>query len=95
MDSINNELASLQSRIAHLEEMKKAIPATKTLQQIRNEISGDLARSKHSQAATAAAFHDQRRLDLVNAIIESLEKIHTRLDKLENNGESSCKLAKL
>jgi hypothetical protein len=52
-------------------------PTPKTLEAIRDEIKAALARNAYSKSVPLAAFYDGKRLELVEAIIESLKTIKT------------------
>jgi hypothetical protein len=83
--SIDTELASLYARIAQLEEAKKAPPPVKSLEAIRDETEMNLKRNSYSKSIPLAAFYDRKRLETVNAVLDSLNRIHARLDALEKH----------
>lgn len=81
--TIDTELATLHARIAQLEEAKKVPPPVKSLETIRDETATALNNPKYVRTAALAAFYDRQRLETVQAILESLNRIHARLDALE------------
>jgi len=52
-------------------------PTPKTLEAIRDEIKAALAQNSYSKSVPLASFYDRQRLELVEAIIESLKTIKT------------------
>jgi len=82
MSTIDTELATLHARIAQLEEAKKVPPPVKSLETIRDETANVLSNPKYVRD-TRGAFYDRQRLEIVQAILESLNRIHARLDALE------------
>jgi len=57
--------------------------SVKSLETIRDEVRARLARNSYSKSVPLAAFYDRQRLEDVEAVLESLKMIHTRLDALE------------
>jgi len=57
--------------------------SVKSLETIRDEVRAHLARNSYSKSVPLAAFYDRQRLEDVEAVLESLKMIHTRLDALE------------
>ena len=82
--SIDTELATLHARIAQLEEAKKVPPPVKSLEAIRDETASALANNRYSKSVPLAAFYDRQRLDTIYAVLDSLNRIHARLDALES-----------
>lgn len=84
MSTIDTELATLHARIAKLEEAKKVPPPVKSLEEIRDETASALKNNRYSKNVPLAAFYDRQRLDTISAVLESLNRIHARLDALES-----------
>ena len=61
----------------------------KSLETIRDEVKVKLARNRYSKSIPLASFYDRQRLEDVEAILESLKVIHTRLDALEKRSLST------
>ena len=78
------ELATLHSRIAQLEEAKKIVPPINSLEVIRDGITIKLKNNRYSKSVPLAAFYDSQRVETINAILDALTKINSRLDALEN-----------
>jgi len=87
MNSIDNELATLRTRIAQLEEMKRSTPPTPTPQEILNKMKesakNNAQRKNESPVATACRFMNQDNIHMLESIIDSLNSIHSRIDALE------------
>lgn len=67
-----------------MQESKKIVPPTTTLEVIRNEIATKLNNNRYSKSIPLAAFYDWQRVETINAILDALTKINSRLDALEN-----------
>jgi hypothetical protein len=88
MASIDAELATLHARIAQLEEAKKAPPPPKsTLEQLivdrKRTIENSYHRNNMSDASKAGILTCLSEVQMLESIIESLNRIHARLDALE------------
>ena len=86
--SIDTELATLHARIAQLEKEKNTPPpptitAEKLLEQRLKQAKTDNSRPKESPIATACRFSRQSENEMLESIVESLKRIHSRLDALE------------
>ena len=87
MNSIDNELATLHARIAELEKEKNTPPPKITPQKL---LERKLEAAKHNQwrknespVATACRFSRESENEMLESIVESLNKINARLDALE------------
>lgn len=78
------ELVTLHARIAQLAEAKKIVHPVKSLEVIRDETNAELKNNRYSKNVPLAAFYDSQRLETINAILDALMKINSRLDALEN-----------
>jgi len=85
MNSIDNELALLHARISKLEEMKKT-PQPKTLEEVRDETKNQLTK-KYSSSVPLARYYDEKKLEMLEAILDALKNIDKRLNILEKNGK--------
>ena len=88
MNSIDNEIATLHTRIAELEKVKNTPPPPKiTPQKLLEErlkrAKNDNSRPKESPIATACRFSRQSENEMLESIVESLNQINARLDALE------------
>ncbi len=87
MNTIDNEITTLQARIATLEAMKANVPPTKTASELlvdmRRGVENNNPRKNESPIATACRFSGQSQLRMLESIVVSLNEIHTRLDRLE------------
>jgi hypothetical protein len=88
MASFDAELATLHARIAQLEEAKKAPPPPKsTLEQLivdrKRTIENSYHRKNMSDASKAGILTCLSEVQMLESIIESLNRIHARLDALE------------
>ena len=85
--SIDTELAALHARIAQLEEAKKVPPIItpqELLVKAKENVARNRSRPKESPIATACRFSYQSQTEMLESIVESLNRIHARLDALEN-----------
>jgi BMFP domain-containing protein YqiC len=86
--TIDTELASLHARIAQLEEAKKVPPQIITPQDLlvkaKENVKNNRSRPKESPIATACRYSYQSQTEMLESIVESLNRIHARLDALEN-----------
>jgi len=78
------ELATLHARIAQIEEAKRIPPPPKSIETLRDETASALKRNSYSKSVPLAAFYDRQRLEMFESILDSLKKIHARLDALES-----------
>jgi len=87
MASIDAKLATLHARIAQLEEAKKIVPPVITphdlLVKAKERVKTNQYRSKESPVSTACRFSYASQTEMLESIVESLNRIHTRLDALE------------
>ena len=88
MNSIDNEIATLQARIAELEKVKNTPPPPKiTPQKLLEERLKtdkiDHRRPHESPIATACRFSRQSENAMLESIVEALNQINARLDALE------------
>ena len=82
------ELATLHARIAQLEEAKKSAHTAKlTLEELIAEkkrvIEGSRGRKNMCDVTKASIFAYRSEVQMLESIIESLNRIHSRLDVLE------------
>lgn len=87
--TIDAELATLHARIAQLEEAKKVPPPPKsTLEQLivdrKRTIENSYHRKNMSDASKAGIHTCISEVQILESIIESLNRIHARLDALES-----------
>ena len=87
--TIDAELATLHARIAQLEEAKKVPPppiitAQELLVKAKENVKTNLSRKNESPIATACRFSYRSQTEMLESIVESLNRIHARLDALEN-----------
>jgi hypothetical protein len=85
--TIDAELATLHARIAQLEEAKKVPPPVITPQDMltnaKERVKSNQWRKNESPVATACRFSYQSQTEMLESIVESLNRIHARLDVLE------------
>ena len=86
--TIDDELATLHARIAQLEEAKKVPPPpTSTLEQLivdrKRTIENSYHRKNMSDASKAGIRACHSEIQMLQSIVESLNRIHARLDALE------------
>ncbi len=86
---IDTELATLHARIAQLEEAKKvpptpAITPQDLLTKSKERVKNNQWRKNESPVATACRFSYQSQTEMLESIVESLNRIHARLDALES-----------
>jgi exonuclease VII small subunit len=88
MSAIDTELATLHDRIAKLEEAKKMIPPIITPQELlmkaKEKVKNDQHRNKESPVSTACRFSYRSQTEMLESIVESLNRINARLDALES-----------
>ena len=86
--TIDTELATLRARIAQLEEAKKVPPpvitAHECLVKAKNGVKNNQWRKNESPVATACRFSYQSQTEMLESVVESLNRIHARLDALES-----------
>ena len=87
--NIESELATLHARIAQLEEAKKVPPPVITPQELlvnaQERVKNNQSRKNESPIATACRFSYQSQTEMLESIVESLNRIHARLDALEKH----------
>jgi hypothetical protein len=86
--TIDAELATLHARIAQLEEAKKIPPPPKrTIEELiadkRKAIEESYHRRNMSDVSKAAINNCRSDVEMLESILESLNRIHARLDALE------------
>ena len=85
--NIDAELATLHARIAQLEDAKKIPPPVITPQELlieaKERVKNNQWRKNESPVSTACRFSYQSQTEMLEAIVESLNRIHARLDVLE------------
>ena len=81
------ELATLHARIAQLEEAKNLPPPVMTpkelLETMKKNVKKIQSRKNESPVATACRFAYIDQTHMLESIVESLNRIHSRLDALE------------
>jgi hypothetical protein len=88
MATIDIEITRLHERIAELEKEKSISPPPKItpqklLQERLKTAKNDKSRPKESPIATACRFSRTSENEMLESIVESLNKINARLDALE------------
>ena len=87
MSNIDTELATLRTRIAQLEEAKKVPPPPKpTLEELisnRKRLLKEYYGTKYDTQKTANMIRWSE-VEMLESIVESLNRIHARLDALES-----------
>lgn len=88
MPTIDIEITRLHERIAELEKEKSIPPPSKItpqklLEQRLKQARIDKYRSKESPVATSCRFSRESENEMLESIVESLNKINARLDALE------------
>ena len=85
--NIDAELATLHARIAQLEEAKKNLPPVLTahecLVKAKERVKNNQWRKNESPVSTACRFSYQSQTEMLESVVESLNRIHVRLDALE------------
>ena len=86
--TIENEIALLNVRLAELEKQKNTPPPPKKtpaelLKERLEKAKNNHSRPKESPVATACRFSRQSENEMLECIVESLNKINARLDALE------------
>ena len=86
--TIENEIALLNARLVELEKQKNTPPppkktAEELLKERLKKAKDDHSRPKESPIATACRFSRQSENEMLECIVESLNKINARLDALE------------
>jgi hypothetical protein len=89
MSAIDTELATLHARIAKLEEAKKIPPPPKkTLEELiadkKRSIENSYHRKNMSDVSKAGIHNCHSDVEMLESIVESLNRINDRLDALEN-----------
>ena len=87
--SIDTELATLHARIAQLEEAKKVPPTPvitpqELLIEAKERVKNNQWRKNESPVSTACRFSYQSQTAMLESVVESLNRIHARLDALES-----------
>jgi hypothetical protein len=88
MNSVDTELATLHARIAELEKVKNTPPPPKItpqklLEERLKKAKKDDWRKNESPITTACRFSRASENEMLESIVESLNKINARLDALE------------
>jgi ribosomal 50S subunit-associated protein YjgA (DUF615 family) len=87
MSNIETELATLHARIAQLEEAKNVPPPPKkTLEELISDRKHQLKKyygTKYDTQKTANMIRGSE-VEMLESILESLNRIHARLDALES-----------
>ena len=88
MATIDIEITRLHERIAELEKEKNTplppkITPQKLLEERLKKAKNDNSRPKESPIATACRFSRASENEMLESIVESLNKINARLDALE------------
>ena len=88
MSNFDNEIISLQNRIAELENLKKKEQETsvdnfKVLGDFIEEKKNKIERNRYSKSIPLASFYDQEKVKYLEAIFNILNEIDSRLKKLE------------
>ena len=85
--NIDAELATLHARIAQLEDAKKIPPPVITPQELlikaKERVKNNQGRKNESPVSTACRFSYQSQTAMLESVVESLNRIHARLDVLE------------
>ena len=86
--NIATALATLHARIAQLEDAKKIPPTPvitpqELLIEAKERVKNNQWRKNESPVSTACRFSYQSQTEMLEAIVESLNRIHARLDVLE------------
>ena len=85
--NIDAELATLHARIAQLEDAKKIPPPVITPQELlieaKERVKNNQWRKNESPVSTACRFSYQSQTAMLESVVESLNRIHARLDVLE------------
>ena len=86
--TIENEIALLNVRLAELEKQKNTPPppkktAEELLKERLEKAKNNHSRPKESPVVTACRFSRQSENEMLECIVESLNKINARLDALE------------
>jgi hypothetical protein len=95
MSTIDTELATLRARIAQIEEAKKVPPPPKSLEMILNEKRREVENNKDRDwskkglvagpVARACHFIAWEQVTMIESIVDSLNRIDSRLDALEKH----------
>ena len=88
MSAIDTELATLHARIAKLEEAKKMPPPPKpTIENLiadkKRSIENSYPRKNMSDVSKAAIHNCHSDVEMLESILDSLNRINARLDVLE------------
>jgi len=87
--AIDTELATLHARIAQLEEAKKVPPPPiitpqELLVKAQENVRNNRPRAKESELVTSFRYAYKEQTVMLESIVESLNRIHARLDALES-----------
>jgi hypothetical protein len=91
MSSIDIELATLHARIAELEKQKAAVPQVKSLEAFRDEAKFRVNNNKYAKAFPLARFEDQSKIEMIEAVLDGLQKINDRMDTFEAKKVLCCR----
>jgi hypothetical protein len=93
MSTVDTELATLHARIAQLGDAKKVSPPPKSLEMILDEKRREVENNKDRDwskkglvagpVGRACHFIAREQVTMIESIIDSLNRIHARLDALE------------
>ena len=83
------ELAFLHARIAQIEELKRipipVLTPSELLVKAKERVKNTQSRKNESPIATACRFSYVSMTEMLESIVESLNRIHARLDALETH----------
>jgi len=81
------ELATLHARIAQIEEAKRIhipiLTPSELLVKAKEKVKNNQWRQNESPISTACRFSYQSQTEMLESIVENLNRIHARLDALE------------
>jgi acetyl-CoA carboxylase alpha subunit len=88
MSNFDNEIISLQNRIAELENLKKkeqevSIDNFKVLDEFIEEKKKKIKQDRYCKSIRLARFYDEEKVKYLEAIFNILNEIDSRLKKLE------------
>ena len=88
MSNFDNEIISLQNRIAELENLKKkeqeaSIDNFKVLDEFIEEKKKKIKQDQYCKSSRLARFYDEEKVKYLEAIFNILNEIDSRLKKLE------------
>jgi hypothetical protein len=88
--TIDTELATLHARIAQLEEAKKippppAITAHECLDKAKENVKRNQSSKNKSPISIACRYSYASMTEMLESVVESLNRIHARLDAVEKH----------